>query len=341
MSRASDEDDDVPKPLDTALDAFLSDVHLHVIASDRSTTQVSRFVLYTEDIRGSTHSGAKQVVSISPSLKKAKGVAHAEQLAQYGVQHDPDGDVDPPRPQRLRPALVLRLRHRMETPVDDVGLQLWQGAFVLMDLLMSQGRSYLQGKHILELGAGLGAASIVAAYNGAHVLCTDIGDEVLHNCQENLSEHCSFFQGSARVRRLDWSHVNQLLSDSVIWPAQGSDNFAWSQDDVQELRNCTAIYAADVVYIEAWTEAFIACLLKLFEETAIDVCFLALEKRLNFSLEELDIACPAYTHFEAICLKSPRFTCQQIPLTSLPQHMLYHRIPQLELWEIRPNNNLS
>eukprot|EP00043_Microstomoeca_roanoka_P013145 m.128791 g.128791 ORF g.128791 m.128791 type:complete len:61 (+) comp15680_c0_seq1:164-346(+) len=39
MSRASDEDDDVPKPLDTALDAFLSDVHLHVIASDRSTTQ--------------------------------------------------------------------------------------------------------------------------------------------------------------------------------------------------------------------------------------------------------------------------------------------------------------
>ncbi len=59
----------------------------------------------------------------------------------------------------------------MATRLEDVGLQVWQGCLLLCDFLLHQGAA-LQGKLLLELGGGLGLASIVASGLGARIFCT-------------------------------------------------------------------------------------------------------------------------------------------------------------------------
>ncbi len=55
-----------------------------------------------------------------------------------------------------------------------VGLQVWRGALLLADYVLSErAEKLVRGANVLELAAGTGITSIVAAVAGARsVLCT-------------------------------------------------------------------------------------------------------------------------------------------------------------------------
>ncbi|XP_038844630.1 methyltransferase-like protein 22 [Salvelinus namaycush] len=84
------------------------------------------------------------------------------------------------------PRDVIRIEHTMATPLEDVGKQVWRGAFLLADLILSQPTTF-RGATVLELGAGTGLTSIVMATVAKTVYCTDVGEDLLSMCQKNVT----------------------------------------------------------------------------------------------------------------------------------------------------------
>lgn len=66
----------------------------------------------------------------------------------------------------------LHVEHAMSTTLEKVGQQVWRGALLMTDYLLSQGNPRLQESVVLELGAGTGLVSIVAASKAQQVFCT-------------------------------------------------------------------------------------------------------------------------------------------------------------------------
>ena len=95
-----------------------------------------------------------------------------------------------------------------ETDVHRVGHQLWGGGLLLMDFLLSN-QLQLQSTAILELGCGVGLASVLAAQLGAqHVLATDVGAELLQSVAASVERnHCA---SQVSVRELDWCAHDKL-----------------------------------------------------------------------------------------------------------------------------------
>uniref|UniRef100_A0A4W5RN00 Methyltransferase like 22 n=1 Tax=Hucho hucho TaxID=62062 RepID=A0A4W5RN00_9TELE len=84
------------------------------------------------------------------------------------------------------PRDVIRIEHTMATPLEDVGKQVWRGAFLLADLILSQPTTF-RGATVLELGAGTGLTSVVMATVAKTVYCTDVGEDLLSMCQRNVT----------------------------------------------------------------------------------------------------------------------------------------------------------
>lgn len=84
------------------------------------------------------------------------------------------------------PYNVIKIEHTMATPLEDVGKQVWRGALLLADYILFQ-RDLFQGRTVLELGAGTGLASIIAATVAQTVYCTDVGADLLAMCQRNIA----------------------------------------------------------------------------------------------------------------------------------------------------------
>lgn len=61
--------------------------------------------------------------------------------------------------------------HSVSTELDLVGLQVWRGALLLADYILSHPDSF-RNQTILELGSGVGLTSIVASYLAREVICT-------------------------------------------------------------------------------------------------------------------------------------------------------------------------
>lgn len=59
----------------------------------------------------------------------------------------------------------------MSTELDLVGLQVWRGALLLADYVLSHPDLF-RDQTIVELGAGVGVTSIVASYLAKEVICT-------------------------------------------------------------------------------------------------------------------------------------------------------------------------
>eukprot|EP01147_Barroeca_monosierra_P004056 gene4056-6475_t len=230
MESCLDMEDDLDAfqlPIENALNAFLSDVHIGAGASE-SSRQSSRFPIYADPIHTAT-------CSLNVPNDKASN--------QSSFHQDRDGDLDIPRKGRKLPPirLVLTLSHAMATPLVNVGQQLWRGSLLLMDWLIHNGKA-LHGQNILELGGGLGAASIVGAHFGAHMLCTDIGLTTLDLCKLNIDRNQDWITGSVRVCSLDWGHIHNILDQAE---STQRNSFSLCLDDIDQLKQCSIIIAAD------------------------------------------------------------------------------------------------
>jgi predicted nicotinamide N-methyase len=88
--------------------------------------------------------------------------AREETAVVREVVEDKDGDLEPPRKKcKNLPSEVYTVNHKLHTPLEDVGFQVWSGCLLLVDYLLHNEVS-LRGKVILELGCGCGLAGMVA-----------------------------------------------------------------------------------------------------------------------------------------------------------------------------------
>ncbi|XP_067089563.1 methyltransferase-like protein 22 [Osmerus mordax] len=234
------------------------------------------------------------------------------------------------------PRDVIRIEHTMATPLEDVGKQVWRAAFLLADLILSEPATFRETT-VLELGSGTGLTSIVMAIMAKTVYCTDIGDDLLSMCQRNMTLNQHLLEptgGDMRVRELDWLR-HDLCTD-------GDTEFGWTEEEVADLYdNTTFIIAADVCYDDDLTDGFFKTVYRLCDNfhQACTV-YVAIEKRLNFTLRHMDVSCEAYDHFRHCLSKMQEmmggrtsFKVQQVA-PAFPQHLQYERIEQLELWKV-------
>ncbi|XP_062035739.1 methyltransferase-like protein 22 isoform X2 [Lepus europaeus] len=226
--------------------------------------------------------------------------------------------------------------HTMATPLEDVGKQVWRGALLLADYILFR-RDLFQGRTVLELGAGTGLASVVAATVARTVYCTDVGVDLLSMCQRNITLNSHLAApggGTVKVKELDWLK-DDLCTDPEV-------PFSWSEEDVSDLyAHTTVLFAAEVFYDDDLTDALFKTLSRLahrFQNACTAI--LAVEKRLNFTLRHLDVTCEAYDHFRASLQALQRLPDSRLRFVvepveaSFPQLLLYERIRQLELWKI-------
>uniref|UniRef100_A0AAY4CYU6 Methyltransferase like 22 n=1 Tax=Denticeps clupeoides TaxID=299321 RepID=A0AAY4CYU6_9TELE len=231
---------------------------------------------------------------------------------------------------------VIRIEHTMATPLEDVGKQVWRGAFLLADFILSQPTMF-KGATVLELGAGTGLTSIVMATVAKMVYCTDIGEDLLNMCQRNVALNKHLTEptgGDIKVRQLDWM-ADDLCTDS-------ESDFSWTEEDVAELHDKTSfLLAADVCYDDDLTDAFFRTVYRITSHLCKpSTVYLSIEKRLNFTLRHMDVSCEAYDHFRH-CLAElqgmadgkMKYTIKQLE-NFFPQFLQYERVDQLELWKI-------
>ncbi len=102
--------------------------------------------------------------------------------------------------------------------------ELWPAAVALANYLAQ--RCPLSGRHVLELGCGLGLVGIVAALRGARVLSTDYEDAALAFARYNARRNgCA----QARFRFMDWRtpalrrRYDYILASDVIYEARNFD----------------------------------------------------------------------------------------------------------------------
>lgn len=99
--------------------------------------------------------------------------------------------------------------------------ELWPSAVALADY--AAHHLDVAGRRVLELGCGLGLVGVMAALQGARVLCTDYEAEALafarHNARRNACQHMRF-------RLVDWRRPSlrrryeYILASDVIYEAR-------------------------------------------------------------------------------------------------------------------------
>ncbi|XP_046581906.1 methyltransferase-like protein 22 isoform X1 [Haliotis rubra] len=251
---------------------------------------------------------------------------------------DDDGDVLVTRKPLTEDKQVITIEHMMETKLDDVGLQVWQGCLLLCDFVLHLHKEF-KGNKVLDLGAGVGLTSIVAGLFAESVLVTDVGETILSASECNialnkplLGEDCTF-----RVKELNWlkfSGPKDSCSDVRAC------RFKMTADDHALLDSVSLILAAEVIYDPDLTDAFFSTVTQLMSRPPAKTLYMTLEKRLVFTLADLDVVSPAYEHFRemiqelsGLCVDGVTFHCCQIHC-DFPQYFTYDRHKHLELWQI-------
>ncbi|KAF9563283.1 hypothetical protein EC968_004896 [Mortierella alpina] len=239
----------------------------------------------------------------------------------------------------------LEIQHAMGTTLREVGSQVWMGCFLLVDYIMEM-KDQLNQAVVLELGAGTGLASIALGLmtNVSTVYCTDFDTDILSNCAANIIHNAqgearngidpdhdpALLETRVRARRLNW-----LMADPMEPLEDQRDRFDWLDAETEEWRTKGAfIFAADVVYDDSLTDALVSCLERLLCEPLPDdhprkkegrVAFLTMEKRYNFSLDELDVVAQAHDYFVKRLGRSLLIEAQRIDYSSLGRYCDYDR----------------
>ncbi|XP_041432718.1 methyltransferase-like protein 22 isoform X2 [Xenopus laevis] len=135
---------------------------------------------------------------------------------------------------------IVKIEHTMATPLEDVGKQIWRGAFLLADYILWQPDLF-RDCTVLELGAGTGFTSIIMAMIAKTVYCTDVGEDLLEMCKRNVSLNKCLTEpagGKVTVKQLDW--LKEEFSEDSESP------YSWTEEDIADLYDhTTVIIAAD------------------------------------------------------------------------------------------------
>lgn len=234
-------------------------------------------------------------------------------------------------------------------------LKLWKGALLLCDYLLTHPPGEPQPV-LVELGAGIGLASIVAALLWDRVYLTDYSDEILEVAEHNVSANSHLLRNLGReadvpdrvlVRQYNWQCSDN--EDPVIAARHGHEaltavRHAWTAEDAETLSGGRSVLfvAADVIYDDKITNALFHKLTQVMlpGETLI----MTLERRVNFSIEDMAVVAQGYSAFmrwihhlplpHEASERPPAFRGERLEI-DFPQCVEgYERTNELELWRI-------
>ncbi|XP_024032588.1 methyltransferase-like protein 22, partial [Morus notabilis] len=184
---------------------------------------------------------------------------------------------------------------------------------------------------------------------------TDHGDEILDNCAQNVDLNFELFncQATVHVRELDW--MSSWPPKIFLEESTNFNRYSWTASEVEEAQEASLLVAADVIYSDDLTDAFFSTIESLMCLGSEKVLYLALEKRYNFSLDDLDVIANGYLHFRSylrdeevaecegaeVC-STPCFVGKRIDITQIPQYAReYDRGSNVEIWKIKYNRRRS
>lgn len=124
--------------------------------------------------------------------------------------------------------------------------EIWPSSFVLSEHLVEEAG--VSGKRCVELGAGVGVASVALRKAGASVLATDYALEALPFIQANALQNGIALDENFRTMRLDWRDVRLSETFDVVCAA----------DVLYERRNLLPILLAIEKLLKPDGTAFIA-----------------------------------------------------------------------------------
>ncbi|KAJ3279139.1 Methyltransferase-like protein 22 [Borealophlyctis nickersoniae] len=256
------------------------------------------------------------------------------------------------------PFLTLTIHHHLATPLPTVGLQLWSGALILSDFILTHRDTLFRGATVCELGAGTGMVSVLCGRSEVgcrKVFATDVGGVgVLELARMNVERNG--VEGVVEVREVDlvddtcpvFCGLGDEEEDGDTSPADSSLNrdpssppFSWPATSLADFHtSCTLLLASDIIYDSPLTFAFTRRLPSLLLPLRRTL-YLSLERRIVFSIEDRDAVAPAMDYFlntlEAVNVdreerQVPTVRYEKVDLDNVEKWFEYERTKEMELW---------
>jgi predicted nicotinamide N-methyase len=119
--------------------------------------------------------------------------------------------------------VTLLEQHSVIVASGTTGFRTWEAALHFGSFLCTaEGSSYIQGKRVMELGAGTGLLSILCAkwLEAKSVLATDGSTEVVEGIEENIFLNELDTSSNIKARQFRWG---QVLGDDEEGETQAFD----------------------------------------------------------------------------------------------------------------------
>jgi predicted nicotinamide N-methyase len=117
-----------------------------------------------------------------------------------------------PNKERVKHTYDELLKNDSNTPFP-FWAKIWASSIALCDFLKAHPK-WVQGKNVLEIGAGIGLPSFSIANLASSVLISDHAKEAIDLMQKNID---SLHLMNVTAACLDWNHFpNQIMADTVL-----------------------------------------------------------------------------------------------------------------------------
>eukprot|EP00095_Tigriopus_kingsejongensis_P005582 maker-scaffold12_size759060-snap-gene-5.19 protein:Tk05582 transcript:maker-scaffold12_size759060-snap-gene-5.19-mRNA-1 annotation:"Uncharacterized protein C16orf68" len=209
------------------------------------------------------------------------------------------------------------IEHSRTSAIDLVGLQVWRGALILADFILSHPQLF-RGKNVIEVAGGTGLTSVVASKYANHVTCTDVNrGDILDLIRSNVKLNGS--QENCHVEELDFFRED------------------WKDSLKDRLASADVLLVADVVYSRDITSHFFRTLSYLLSQNPKLEVFLAIERRCHVDGSGCLVS-PNFDHFLGLLHEltdhSSTLALSKLSCDFKQYFSCYERVEALHLWQL-------